>query len=351
MNRHGWKFGVVLLMTVSATGVHAQEKTVPEIWMRIEQEAESIAKESVDGEWDRNALQMQLDEEAREIADHCGRSDIETMVRTVNAHLPRPHAGQMYVNAISIRVLVEVADPKGEHGLKDLRRRGGSWESNVSWYGVAVAAIDVYHDNRSRDLLVELALKEGLFGWTLEEGGGSSAFASPVVYALGLLRSYEPQEIRPKIEAALRVETGKEKPKVPPNATCTTSADYLRALLESWKYAASLDPAERDRYRDFEHRLWRAWALARGWGSRKGGVPFWSAAGTLEKHWKQGDDRFLLRIFEEPTSTVKETRIAEHLAHRFSADTKKRLEAIADGSSPKAGAARRALEEAARRHH
>ena len=296
MNRHGWKFGVVLLMTVSVTGVHAQEKTVPEIWMRIEQEAESIAKESVDVEWDHNALQMQLDEEAREIADHSGRSDIETMVRTVNDHLPRPHAGQMYVNAISIRVLVDVTDPKGEHGLKDLRRRGGSWESNVSWYGVAVAAIDVYHDNRSRDLLVEIVLKEEKHGW-VEDGEGYACWQSPSVYALGFLRSYEPQEIRPKIEAALRGEAVKEKPKLPANAIHAMREDYLRALLESWKYAASLDPAERDRYRDFEHRLWRAWALARGWGSRKGGVPFWSAAGTLEKHWKQGDDRFLLRIF------------------------------------------------------
>lgn len=220
----------------------------------------------------------------------------------------------------------------------------------VSWHGVAAAAIDTYHDARSRNLLVQIAVKEGEFGWT-EDGEGHACWDGPSVYALGLLRSYEPQGIRPKIEAALRVEAAREKPQAPPDAIRTTSDDYLRALLESWQYAASLDPAERDCYRDFEHRLWRAWALARGWGSRKAGVPFESAAKTLDMQWKQGDDRFLLRIFEDPSSTIEETRIGEHLVHRFSADAKKRLETIAKSDSPKADAARRALEEATRRHH
>jgi hypothetical protein len=133
---------------------------------------------------------------------------------------------------------------------------------------------------------------------------------------------------------------------VPNNAGYSTKADYLRALTASWKYAADLDSAERDQYRDFERRLWRAWALARGWRDRRAGVPFTSAAGNFADNWKEGDERFVLRIFEEPATTIEEKNIAEHLAHLFSLDGIKKLQKIADGSSPKTPVARCALEEA-----
>lgn len=127
MNGHRWMVGAVLSISVAATGVHAQEKTVPEIWKTLEREADSIAK--MDKEV-RNyeVIQVHLDGAAREIADHRGRSDIETMVRSVG-NLPRPLRGRRVLNALSIRVLVEVADPKGEHGLKELGQGNAGWET------------------------------------------------------------------------------------------------------------------------------------------------------------------------------------------------------------------------------
>ncbi len=289
---------LMFLAIATSTGVCSQGARAADLWVQIEEVAASV--EST-GEYSR------IEEVAKEIAQQTSRAEIEEMVRSGDANLKRL-SSHVWINsqAILTRALLNIADPH------DKRRQWNNlgMPGDVSWHGAATAAIDNYHDARSRDLLVELALKERLAGYLGDPRRGSLSHGTFVVYATGLLRGYDPGEIRPKIEAALKVEEAKEKPKAPPNAMIVTSADYLRALLESWNYAATLKPAERDRYRDFERRLWRAWALAGGWKSRKADMQIYSAADYFWKHRKDGDERFLKRISEVPTSTVEEKQVA-----------------------------------------
>jgi hypothetical protein len=346
MKRFGLCTCVFLEIAFLGITLYAMEEPMPEIWKQIEQEAKSITKDKITT--DAKALSSRIEVTVKHIATQYDRTAIEKMIYNseILNHISDPTV-QRLVNQISAQVIVQIANPKNEHTLIDIRQVDIGYIAGVSWYGVAVTAIDLYHDNRSRDLLLALAIKDEKHEW-IQTDEGYASFTSPFVHALGFLRSYNPEDIKPKIESTLLAEDKNEKPKLPTNAVYSTKADYLRALLASWKYAAELNPAERDQYRDFERRLWRSWALAHGWGDRRKGVPFMSAAGLFAKSWKDGDERFVLRIFEEPNSTIDETNIAEHLAYRFLPDGKKKLQKIADSNSPKASAARRALEEAKR---
>jgi hypothetical protein len=353
MYEYRCQVAAVFLAVVAVSGLHAQEKNLPEIWRRIERAAEAVRQDG--SHLDYGGRQIPLDRAAREIRRVSQRADIEALVSSRDEY-PEPrrdkeedsskweadYARWLLAGDISIRVLLDVADPKGDYAFRH-DRSDSFWDPR--WYGIAMAAVDTYRDSRSRDLLMELALAARYVGTP-------SAFeGSPVVYALGFLRSYEP-EVRPKIEAAYRTEAARDRPEVPHTMAdylLLTRAKYLRSLLKSWDYGARLDPSERERYRDFEHRLWRAWALVDGWNSHISGMPYQHAASMFKKHWKQGDDAFLARIFEEPASTNEETRIAQYLVHRFSPDAKKRLEAIAAGSSSQSRTAQRALEIEARR--
>jgi hypothetical protein len=348
MNEYRCQVAAVCFAVVAVSGLYAQEKELPEIWRRIERAAEAVRQDG--SHLDYGGRQIPLDRAAREIGHASQRADIEALVSS-RSEYPEPrrdkkeedsskweadYARWLLAGDISIRVLLDVADPKGDYAF---RRYMPDPFGDFRWYGVAAAAVDTYRDLGARNLLVELALAQCPSGTLPAREYPSAADAG--TYASGFLRTYEPDAIRSRIEDAYRKEAAKPRPQ--------TTLHYLHALLESWDYATHLDPAGGDRYRDFEHRLWWACALASGWHHHIERAPYAGAAFILEKQWKQGDDSFLLRIFEQPASTNLETRVAQYLVHRLSPDAKKRLEAVAAGSSLQARAARQALEIEARR--
>jgi hypothetical protein len=155
-----WILGALLLIIVQTKALCAQVKSMPEIWNQIEKEAKSIIIRDPRGE-NYQAWQKQLDEVAHKIADNCDRSSLESMVLGVDDLLDSNPNGQL-LRLLSIRVLVNVADPKNEHGLQELGSRDAD---AISWYGVATTAIDSYHDTCSCDLLLELASKSGKQKW------------------------------------------------------------------------------------------------------------------------------------------------------------------------------------------
>jgi len=332
------------LAVMSNVFVSAQGTSPAKMWHEIEIEITTTFRNQELNEFtDLQALLTRLQNAAKDIAKRHDRSAIEALIRGVEIARQFPEAKRNLSRSLSILVIIAIADPKNEHDLKPGASTPGigQWPG-VTWYGAALAAINVYHDTRARDFLLAVALEDGDYGYA------DGAWLSPSTYATGFLRRYDAAGIRPNVETALSAEMAKEKPKMQRRPL----EQHLRALVSSWDHAAEMkDAAERDRYRDFEHRLWRAWALAGGWGARKAGVPFGSAATILDKHWKDGDEHFLLRIFEESTSTVEETRIAEHLAYRLSAEGKKRLEKLAGSNSIRASFAAAALREAANREN
>jgi hypothetical protein len=345
MIRSTWTAGIALLMVAQAAGNPPQKQRPPEIWCDIGREAKALVAMRIDSEMARAKYGTAVER----IAAHSDRSTIETLVRT--GDFPRRLDDSMYKNIVidlSGLVMAAVADPKDEHGVKSGVEACRSLCGN--WYGAAVAAIDVYHDAAARDLLLEIVsgrLSESQSATLGEPQSGTLVFGGDAcVYALGCLRTYEPEGFRRGIEV-LGAEHAKARTE---RLGSPEPETYVRALLSSFNYSAQLkDEEELARYHDFERRLWRAWALTPGVfhvaGVKYGyGVKFGYAARILDEHWKEGDDRFLMRILEDATSTPEETEIAVHLGYHLSAENRTRLNAIAAGLSCKADAARRALD-------
>jgi len=305
------------------------------VWSVIENQIDKLTE--LPPASDGNELRKRLDRAAAAVAERSDRKDIEQMLRTAKDALPGSHSsGEPGLAAwLSGMAIARIADPNNEHLFISRSRRWGVGEPSagkIEWHALAVAAVDLYHDQDSFALLLELALSHNG-----AHGMSDGHWDSPIVESCGFLRAYVPdKDAIQKVEQHMR----ESKQDGVIAAQKTLHAKYLQALIASWDYAKGLSEPRRRQYHDFERRLWRAWSLSRGGFTLKHGR-FFDAAALLTH--EQGDESFFLRIFESAESTPEEVLIAEYAMPSLSEEGKQRLQAVATGDSLWAGNAARAL--------
>ncbi len=317
----------------------AASETMPRAWPVIRTEIRRLAE--LPPAPDGIELRKRLDRAAIIIAIKMDRAEIERMIRTADKALPpRDKDLDGLTASLSGMVIARIADPNDEHHFVSRSRRWGVGKSSmgtIDWYALAMAAIDLYHDQASFKLLLEFGLKDdpGMYGWSVGH------WDHPAVEALGFLRGYDSNDsARADVERQLRIAIRRSKQDGVAASQAALRAKYLKALVASWDYAKGLNESRRKEYREFERRLWRAWSLSRG-GFRGQYGQFLDAMEIFR--WREGDEGFFLRIFESPASTPEELLLAEYMAPRLSEDGKRRLQAVAKGDSPRASNAERAL--------
>lgn len=238
---------------------------------------------------------------AKEIVARHGR---DALVPLADVFMPpqpdRPES------AFAAWALIALGDPDGRLGLE------AAVERSRSLPGTALVAVGALGGEEARGILVRWAV-----------GGWDSA--------AGLLRSDDPRLVKPLLEAA--------------GDASSPTPDPVRALTSSFAFAESLeDPAALRAYRDFETRLWRAWAITHK-SYRGGGEAYDRAAVLLISGLTDEDDRFVLRIIADASTTDAETALALRLAPYVKTPAMKQgLEAIASGGGLRAALAKKALE-------
>jgi hypothetical protein len=188
--------------------------------------------------------------------------------------------------ALSVSLENAVVERIGSWVRTDLRRpfRGGK----LKWNGIVLAAIESYRDERAREFLLEYALRR-------------DEFDSMAHWALVFLRGFDPEAVKPRIQAALREEVGdglvgEEPPRRSSKPYSqgyefyrNNRAFYLQACLRSLEYAESLPPEEREAYQYFERSRWWSHAFR-----RRGTMLF--SYGLPD--WREGNERFVLAILQ-----------------------------------------------------
>lgn len=157
-----------------------------------------------------------------------------------------------------------------------------------SWDGVVLAAIESYRDQRAAEFLMDYALRESQ----------ERELDSMAQWALSFLRGFDPEKVKPRIEAALNNERQPTaaypgpSPSVPRDSQRSTC---LRDCLACLEYAQSLSPEDRKAYEYFERSYWWRYAFA-----RRGMRPPLRAA----PDWRKGNERFVVDLLK-----LKATRI------------------------------------------
>ncbi len=328
-----------------------QKEALPPIWERIEQEADAYAaaldaitdvpphsreaKERLAGQWQAAVAEV-VRCYGRDAIIPLGPGFAELRDRSLTEQREDHLARVVSFAADVVKLITRDAghDPRFVGWPRALfpglaYRRQGHELAQHTFSSTAALVIDLHDDQWARDALLAVSLE------------GSNG--------LGLLRAYEGEHVRPKIQAALpELDRLGEQ-----DLRAAGRAAVMRSLLASYDYADRLDEPTREQYRSFERRLWRALILA-PWvpsGSRKAYLPWNDAArtmvlgkGTLVAGWQDGDEQFVLRIFQEPTSTPMELLVAVRLGHKLSPQARQQLTEIAESDSPHARYARPALQ-------
>lgn len=174
-------------------------------------------------------------------------------------------------------------EPLKEHVLGP-ERQG---EAALRWLGAPIylMAIDAYQDDRSCEILLHYASRPSRYSrWDKSE------------WAMAFLRAYDPEKVRPRIEAALR-----EMEKDPQDTwPWKNRRDSLQRLVRSLHFAQSLSPEEREAYHYFERSLWHSEAvLPHGHvGPHDVGSP----------DWRVGNERFLVHCIDGGVPAVAHYR-------------------------------------------
>lgn len=315
--------------TICVVQAQVAEAKLPTIWEEILQATRAVLGDP-DRPSDPFELSKKLPARAQEIAQRYGRADVEALYRSVDAAVEqcRDVDERLYSGHLAELVLAEIVDPADELGYKRVLQ----WWSHSAVVGSsALAAVDSYHDARSRAFLLDVALDEG----RLAESG---------FLAVQLLRGYGSAEVQEKLSAALQAEQALPQ-NIPEHELLKRRAreSILKGAIASLVYAGRItDPDRRESFLKFETRLWRARAIGptgfRGWSQQ-----FYEAARIAERGWRNGDEESVVRIFEDPLSLDDELRMASSLLHRISDEDRKRIDAVAHGNSRTAEFARQAM--------
>jgi hypothetical protein len=328
---------ILFEVCVMPTLAQLEDATPSQVWKAIEKEAESIvAKRDMGLVW----------EAAKRIAKQSDRFSIATIyknLREVSSDDPSDqYFGATYWNRIlGICVIIELVDPQGQYGLKPFASSPGLLAYNhfpAMRHTVPMVAMDTFHDDASREWLFEMAVT----GDKTPIGIGEFRLPGYSYIALQLLRGHEPTAaMRAKLE-----NTIDDSPTIAKQTRTISHREAVRSVLASWDYAASLnDAAIRHRYREFQSQMWRFYAMG-GSVTRETITEFDVSVSRLLDQWQPGDERFVLHIFEESSSTPDEMEIALRLAHKLPDISP--LRAIAESNSPQSPYARKALEWIAR---
>jgi hypothetical protein len=327
------------ILLVASTILAGAEGLPPSTWAQIRERAEPIASKNLPAQ----ALRAALAEEARRIVAQRGAAVIGELAQGAGDR-QRAMAPDHPELVMAAYVLALASDPENNSGLLAWPEEVVTWETIVT---LIVVAVDLSPTPKSGQLLCGIGLEDAYSRRLLPDGSGHRLWRDPAALALGLLRAHDDGTLRPVIEAALLAERAKPQPASIPTST-ESRGDYLAAFLASADYAAKLDrEGAAGRYREFERRLWRAWAMLRG----NPITPRWfllQTAQVVGRQLQPGDERFIVRIFEEDAVTITEMMVAVYLADQLPRDALERLAQIAASESSKAPFARQALDLAAR---
>lgn len=329
---------VVLFFCVCDALAQENRTAMPAIWNEIVQEAKRI--EAIEG----TASGPKCDETwkvARNIAKRLDRSSIDLLFDSRQRFEKVPRHGDQqeevayWTNQLAARVIATIADPEEKMGLQwALTNWANADDGRVGWDGLAIVAVDIYHDDQSRDWLFNHAVG----GVRKPIASAHSVMDEPCYISLQLLRGYVPT-------AAMRRQFQQDlKTPLPARATNPwqiTWADAVRSLVSSWDYAGGLDgESAQKRYRDFQSTLWRYHAIVSN-RFRGGDTHDRTVANELATRWREGDEKYVLQMFSDAT-TPDEASVGVWLAEKL--PNTERLEVIANSNSRQAEFAREALE-------
>ncbi|MDZ4820022.1 MAG: hypothetical protein SGJ20_13715 [Planctomycetota bacterium] len=363
-------FLVVLLSALSGTGgAVAQEaeakkaapEPLPPVWQDLIAEVRAIvAADPKDKEYpDRSKL---VGSSAQKLADKYGRKGIIALYqhRSTPVHALTTDAESRVVHDLYHATIARIADPKNTLGIQDAVNRSVRYYHDLS--NLVPVAIDLYHDNEAREFLIRETILDP--GPVEERLGTNDRPNFDWEVGMQLLRSYDMEDVRAKIENTRNkwLTASKDPEKKDSYRRASSELSQLNALLASMDYAKSLpDDATRERYRQFESRLWRAWALAGGKQSRKAWVGHTKAAHALTHRiqhklvndhlkpeytvdWDRADEPFVLRILSDVQTTENEEIIVSFMKIPISEESKAKLRVAAEGDSNKARYAKSLLD-------
>ena len=162
--------------------------------------------------------------------------------------------------------------------------------------GLGSFLVDLYHDERSFELLSRMANSKSDFIGRLE---GSQR----------LLLGYDaPADYRAKLEAK--------------KASKQSLADHEKRLLASWNFADNLLPQDKPKYLDFVRRFHIAFCISPPDGNHS--LSHFLNYGASQFRWKDGDDQFLLHEAENALNDF----YSRELIRMLNAYQQARLEAM-----------------------
>jgi hypothetical protein len=335
---------VFTLLVICAAQARGQQHATS-IWADIQKRGEVVAGEALTPEQARERLAM----EARQIVRDRGPGVVVELIRGAGEPQKGLAPGDFELR-LGMHVLIEAADPRSAPELRDFRAgTAGLVNGWPGWLVFAVVGLDLIAHPDAPEVLTTIALDEDPRSMFRDAADYRRTAAA---IAMGLLRSHVlSDEVWARIDGAWRhdVASRQEASAEATSRSDDTRSDFLQALHSSRVYAGALRDADvLARYRDFERRLWRAWACPpRVLHHMRGGY-FQDVVDIIAAQLKPGDERFVLRILDDTASTRTETSIAVTLVARMPSFPLERLVTIAASDSPKAPFARQALDLAAR---
>jgi len=154
------------------------------------------------------------------------------------------------------------------------------------FFGAALAAIDSYQDDRARDYLLELAMRDRTLGRR-----------DPIaMHAWNALLRYDPKTIRPLFERTLKAEVKAASidAKTSRYGSKRAASLALQAGLDELEYADSLDRRVRQRY----FRIGRLLSCTDALACQTARPPPHGSPAILVSFWQEGDERFLPHMLE-----------------------------------------------------
>lgn len=330
--------GAVVSWSAIQNPCYSQDATMPPIWEQIRAEAKMlpqfldkehfaesrIAAQRIASQYDRGAIKEILIEQLRSpVASYSG-----------DPELFGPYK-------LSEHVIAEIVDADGEHGIKaSLRPNSQSNHAGLTGF----AALASIGDEASLDVLFQIVLEKGDFAFLKDKPTSHSGVA------IQMLRGYEISEPRyNQLKALLLKEEEKVTKQYPvswrfsPHCYRKTQVDYLLAAMSSIEFANGIPSnEEKEKYRNFQSRLWTGYAISPK-GSRNGNTAPKESARFVEERWETGDHFFLEEMFNDPASTITELDIACFLVHLDPRQEEKYLKILANSPSPNSYYAKMAL--------
>ena len=338
---------------------NSHEAEMQNVWEQIKTEAAQLP----DSSNDKELYLEKFTSASKRIAEQYDRDAIQNIL------IGQLKEGSRLGAAIDLsdHVIAELVDSDGEHGIK--HSLGGFSSLNTPGM-TGLAALVSTRDEAALDLLFEIVFCAGDFTFLKKEGrepapvGGSlrvqyTHFDQFQFVATQMLRGFELSEARFKKLKTLMLKeqqdllTNPDSEWVKRNSVQVlsrqlrsgeTRAGHLLVVVSSIEFANGIPSnEERERYRDFQSRIWLGYSLCPK-GSRNAKTAPQESAKHVEKGWNKGDHFFVEALFKDYWSnTGIELSIACYLVHLDPRKELGYLKTIARSRSPNCYAAQMGL--------